>query len=173
MPVGVYHKLFKIPSVQVTPIVLTPEQLNFLITNKEFNESLPSYLQRTKDIFVVGCTVGLRVGDLMRLKQKNVITTAQGTYLSIHTEKTGTEVKIPLPDYVLEILKKYKKKEGSFILPRLAKTNINKQLKQIAEKANWTYILPKNTSKQGKVVELTKKHGKSYRFCDHITAHTM
>lgn len=173
LPVGQYHKLFKTPQKQFTPIVLAPEQLNFLITNQEFYNSLTPSLQRIRDIFIIGCTVGLRVSDLMRLKKTNIITTQNETYLKIHTQKTGTEIKIPLPEYAVEILRKYAKKNNSYVLPQLANVNINKHLKQLAEKAGWTHNLPKSMSKQGKIVEVKTTKGKSYRFCDHITSHTM
>ncbi len=52
-------------------ITLTPEQLQFLIHDKLFEQALPDYLQKTKDIFVFGCTVALRVSDLMQLKPRN------------------------------------------------------------------------------------------------------
>ena len=173
LPVGQYHKLFKTPHKQFTPIVITPEQLNFLITNQEFYDSLTPSLQRIRDIFIIGCTVGLRVSDLMRLKKTNIINSDTETYLKIHTQKTGTEIKIPLPNYAVDILNKYTKKNNNYVLPQLAKVNINKHLKQLAEKADWTHNLPKSMSKQGKIVEMKNKQGKCYRFCDHITSHTM
>jgi hypothetical protein len=58
--IGNYHKSFKVPVQQPTPIVLLPDQLNFLITNKEFESALTKPLERAKDICVFGCTVGLR-----------------------------------------------------------------------------------------------------------------
>jgi integrase len=173
LPIGQYHKLFKIPQQQFTPVVITPQQFNYLITNKEFIEKLSPPLKRVRDIFIVGCTVGLRIGDLMQLKKTNLIKTQEETFLLIHTQKTGTEVKIPLPEYVLEILKKYQKSNSKFILPQLANSNINIQVKRLAEKAGWTHTLPKYISSRGRVVEKLTNKKKSYRFCDHITAHTM
>ncbi|MDX2046277.1 MAG: hypothetical protein SFU87_05795, partial [Chitinophagaceae bacterium] len=66
---GNYHKSFRVPVQQAAPVVLTPEQLQYLITDKAFEESLNTYQRRAKDIFVFGCTVGLRVSDLMKLKK--------------------------------------------------------------------------------------------------------
>ncbi len=173
LPVGQYHKLFRIPLQQFTPVVISPEQLNYLITNKEFIATLSPSLKRVRDIFIVGCTVGLRVSDLMKLKKTHIIKTGKEVFLLIHTQKTGTEVKIPLPDYVLEIFEKYRKLHHKFILPRLANANINIQLKLLAEKAKWTHTLPKYMSVRGRVVEVLTTKRKPYRFCDHITSHTM
>ena len=93
-------------------------------------------------------------------------------FLSIYTHKTTTEVRIPIPDYVLTILSKYKKDNSKFLLPQLSSVNINKQIKKLAEHAGWISNLPKYKSRQGKIIEV-KNNGKSYRFCDHLTAHTM
>ena len=173
MPVGQFHKLFKTPNIQFAPVVFSPEQLNFLITNKTFSEMLSPNLRKVKDICIIGCTFGLRISDLMRLKKTNMVCSKNETYIKILTQKTSTEVKIPIPEYVLEILNKYKNESSRFLLPQLNSANINISLKVLAEKAGWTYNLPKYMSRQGKIAEVMNKKGKCYRFCDHITAHTM
>ena len=173
LPIGNFHKQFRIPGQKITPVVLEPQQLNFLITNTGFHDSLPSYLQRTKDIFVFGCTVGLRYGDLRKLRKQDIQYTANDTYVLINTSKTSTEVKIPLPGYALDIIHKYDRKTGKYLLPRLSGTNLNLQLKSIMERAGWVYSLPKLRCRQGKPIELKNKEGECFRFCDHITAHTM
>jgi integrase len=173
LPIGNFHRQFMVPSQKITPIVLEPQQLSFLINDKGFDQSLPSFLQRTKDIFVFGCTVGLRYGDLMRLKKQDIQYTETDVYLLLNTSKTASEVKMPLPSYAVEILRKYKRKAGRFALPRLSGTNINLQVKRLMEKAGWIYNLPKIRYCQGRATELKNKKGESFRFCDHITAHTM
>ena len=67
-------------------------------------------------------------------------------------------------------LSQYGKQE---LLPKLNIGDINAQMKLLAEQAGWTYIVPKKMCRQGKIIEIMNKKGKSYRFCDHITAHTM
>jgi len=173
LPVGNFHKHFIVPNQTITPIVLEPQQLSFLITDEEFHQSLPTFLQRTKDIFVFGCTVGLRYGDLMKLKKQDVQYAEKDTFVLLNTTKTATDVKIPLPRYAVDIVRKYERKAGRYVLPRLSGTNINLQLKMLIEKAGWTYNLPKIRCQQGKAVEMKSKKGTSFRFCDHITAHTM
>ncbi len=58
-------------------------------------------------------------------------------------------------------------------MPRLSNTNLNKQVKNLIEKAGWIYNLPKIRHRQGKPIEIKNSKGSSYRFCDHITTHTM
>jgi integrase len=147
--------------------------LNFLITNTAFENQLNPYLKRARDIFVFGCTVGLRVSDLMRLKKSNLVYTEKEVWLIINTQKTGTEVRIPLPDYALQIIKRYKRKAGKYILPRLASSNLNIQVKKLIEKAGWTHSLTKTINRQGKVKEIKNPNGTTWKFHQHITAHTM
>lgn len=172
LPVGSFHKQFRLPVQKLTPVVLEPQQLQHLIINEEFHYSLPKYLQRTKDIFVFGCTVGLRFIDLMSLRKRDIQYTDRGNQIVFTTRKTNTEVKIPLPDYIMEIVNKYKRLAGKFILPRLSSTNMNKQVKMIIEKAGWVYNLPKIRNRQGRPLQILN-HGECLRFCDHITSHTM
>lgn len=171
--IGNFHQQFKVPQQKITPIVLEPEQLKFLITNIEFKNALSKTLQRTNDIFVFGCTVGLRFSDLMKLKKTDLQFTNTNAFVLLNTAKNATHVKIPLPQYAVEIINKYKYKTGKYVLPRLSNTNLNLQLKQLIEKAGWVYNLPKIRYQQGNPKELKNKQGKNYRFCDHITAHTM
>jgi integrase len=173
LPIGQFYKKFRIPAEKFTPVVLTPAQLNFLITNKEFENSLSPLLKRTKDIFVFGCTVGLRYSDLMRLKKSNIYSDGETTVLQLTTNKTGSEVKSPLPDYAMEIIGRYKRITGTRLLPGIANSNFNINIKSLMEKTGWVQPMPRMRHRQGKLIEVKTKKGKSFRFCDQITAHTM
>lgn len=173
LPVGEFYKKFRVPAEHFTPVILSPSQLRFLITDKSFEQSLRRSLQRTKDIFVFGCTAALRFRDLMNLKKSNIIYTPEGTFVLLHTQKTGTEVKIPLPQYATDIIHKYRRKAGRYVLPRLSGTNLNKQVKTLMKKAGWNYSLPKIRHRQGLPVEIKTKKNETFRFYDHITVHTM
>jgi hypothetical protein len=69
---GAFHKLFYVHKENIQIIVLRPEQLQFLIQDKDFETKLSDRLKRTKDIFVFGCTVALRISDLMNLNESNL-----------------------------------------------------------------------------------------------------
>jgi len=173
LPIGQFHRKFRVPQHIFNPVVLSPAQLSFLINDFDFNQSLAAKLIRTKDIFVVGCTLGLRYGDLMRLKKNNLQCTNEGNFIVLHTGKTATELRIPVPEYVTAILKKKQYKKGKFLLPQLSGTNVNLQIKELMEKAGWVYSLPRIRYRKGRPIEILKRQKQSYRFCDHITAHTM
>ncbi len=173
LPVGEFHKQFRVPAEHFTPVILSPSQLRRMIIDKNFEHSLSRSLQRTKDIFVFGCTVGLRFWDLMNLKKTNIQYTDEGVYVILHTQKTGAEIKVPLPSYATDIISKYKKETGRFVLPRLSGTNLNLQIKELMKRAGWDYSLPKIRHRMGEPVEIKTRTRESYRFYDHITAHSM
>ncbi|MEO6812422.1 MAG: hypothetical protein ABI172_00720 [Ginsengibacter sp.] len=54
-----------------------------------------------------------------------------GVFIILNTSKTATQVKIPLPQYALNIIDKYKAKTGRFVLPRLANSNLNLNVKNL------------------------------------------
>ncbi len=165
--IGNFHLQFRVPIQKIVPIVLEPFQLKFLITNEQFKSSLRKNLQRVNDIFIFGCTIGLRYSDLMRLKKTDIQYTDTGVYALLNTSKTATQVKIPLPQYAIDIIKKYDKKRSRYVLPRLSNTNLNVGIKILMEKAGWTYNLPKIRYQQGVPVEMKNNNNKVYRFCDH------
>jgi len=109
LPIGDYYKLFRVPKDSFNPVIISPEQLKFLITDSAFEESLSPVLRRTKDMFVFGCTVGLRYQDLISLKKTNLQLDGTAFSLMLNTRKTGTDVSIPLPSYAVAVLNRVKK----------------------------------------------------------------
>ncbi len=171
--IGNFHHFFRIPLQQQIPVVLSPERLKFLIADKAFEETLNVQLKRVKDIFVAGCTIGTRFGDLIQLTQSNYLQTESNNSIHLYTGKTSTAVTVPVPNYLAAILSKYRKNNSKKLLPTISNARLNVQLKKLAEKAGWTELLPKNMCRKGKWVELKKENAMSWRFCDHITTHTM
>ncbi|MBK6987923.1 MAG: tyrosine-type recombinase/integrase [Bacteroidia bacterium] len=59
-------------------------------------------------------------------------------------------------------------------MPRFQLLTLNKNFRKIGELAGWTDLVQKKRRKRGILKELLKfKDGRSYRFCDHISSHTM
>lgn len=173
--VGNFHKSFYVRNEEISIVVLSPEQLNFLIYDKEFEQSLSTRLQRTKDIFVFGCTVALRVSDLLHLNKRNLEITHGSYYLKVISQKTQTFTRIKLPDYAVEIICKYHHKRNNNLLPVISNHNLNKNLKLLAEAAGWTDSVTKMRERRGISVPLRRylKQHSGFRFCDLITSHTM
>jgi len=64
---GEFYKNFYICKEEVPIVTLLPEQLQFLICDDTFEEQLSKSLQKTKAVFVFGCTVALRVPRLAQV----------------------------------------------------------------------------------------------------------
>ncbi len=174
--IGDGHKAFYIRNENIPITVLTPEQLYFLIHNEEFDQSLPTYLKRTKDIFVFGCTVGLRFSDLMKLTKRNLEKSGKNIYLKTRSIKTAVDTKVKLPDYAVTIINKYK--HSNYLLPQICNNRLNLTVKELCLKAGWTDEIGKEREKKGipKPVQLTNSVGGKrnlHRFCDLVTTHTM
>src|ERR1043165_6473582 len=146
--IGNFHKSFYVRKEVIPIVVLTPEQLNFLIFDKEFEKSLSDRLKRTKDIFVFGCTVALRVSDLMQLKPQNLEVIGEQYHLKVHSKKTETYTRIKLPDYAVDIIMKYKRKQKT-LLPYITLFNLNKNIRSLMEVAGWTQVCNKTRWKRG------------------------
>jgi integrase len=168
---GGFHKNFYVLNEEIPIVTLSIEQLNHLIYSKAFEAMLPLTHQRAKDVFVFGCATGLRISDLRRLKSQHIIYRDGFTYVNISTQKVGYETLIKLPPFCLDIITKYKGKEKK-LLPLALDSRFNTRIRDICEKAGWTWQLPKYRKIGSKRVEI-KLDNKQYRFCDMVSSHTM
>jgi integrase len=171
---GNFHRLFYVRKEEIPIFPLMPEELNFLIYNKEFEQKLSKRLKEAKDVIVFGCTVALRVSDLLNLKRPSLRELNEQTYLAVRSQKTSTDTLIKLPDYAIEILTKYKKLRNG-VLPKFNKSNLNGYIKKLFELAGFTQEVLLKKSRRGKTLELKneKSKNKKYRFCDVVSTHTM
>ena len=170
--VGDFHKTFYVRKEDIPIFPLMPEELNFLITDKNFEDGLNKRMQEVKDFFVFGCTVALRLSDLLNLKKSNVRITNAGHYLVVRSIKTKSDTLIKLPLYAVNILTKYRRQKK--LLPVFNKTNLNKYIKELLEKAGFTSPVQKLREKRGQGFEIKKLNGlTNTRFCDVASTHTM
>ena len=173
--VGDFHKLFFVRKEEVPVLTLLPEELNFLIYDKTFEENLPRKLKEAKNIFVFGCTVALRFSDLMSLTKANLRKVNEQWYLIVRSKKTATETQIRLPDYAITILKNFKRRDSK-LLPQYYLSTLNDHIKIICEKAGFTQSVNKSRSVRGKLMSIknvSNKTDQQYRFCDLVSSHTM
>ena len=106
---GDFYKSFYVCREEVPIVTLMPQQLQFLINDTAFHDGLPIPLQKAKAIFIVGCTVALRVSDLFAIKFSDIEMVGPATYLPVKTIKTGALVRIKLPGYAVEILEQFRR----------------------------------------------------------------
>lgn len=172
--VGEYHKQFYTFTEAIDIVVLSPEQMNFLIKNKDLDQQLPPHLLKVKDMFTFGCTVALRYSDLMKLKPDNLHYYNNAYYLKVTSQKTNINTSIKLPDYAVAILKKYHRQQKT-LLPVLSNARMNHNLKELATYLNLNEPMPKYRTKRGEkcIVYKNKTRKQHYTMLDHITTHTM
>ncbi|MDO5981453.1 tyrosine-type recombinase/integrase [Flavivirga spongiicola] len=175
IPTGDFQKLFYIRKEEVEILVLSPEQLKFLIHDKDFDQSLTPAIKRTKDMFVFGCTTGLRISDINRLTNKNFEKQNDDWYLKIKSQKTKTYSFIKLPNYAATIYKRYKPKSSKTpIFKNISLFIFNRNLKLIGEKAGYIQPIHMTRERLGKAKNVTiNGKQKQIRFCDKMSSHMM
>lgn len=173
--VGAYHQSFFVPKEEIPIIAFSHEQLNFMIYDSEFNLCVEkSGLKTIQDTFVFGCTVALRVSDLLQLTKKNLVISNNSYYLKVKSQKTSTYTSIKLPDYAIEIIKKYENGKNK-LLPEMTQQWFNKRLKLFAKLIPDDFEMVKIRERNRKQVIVFKDPQKkiNYKLSDHITTHTM
>ncbi len=173
--IGSYHKSFYAPKEEIDIITLNHKQLNYIIYNEEFDALVTKHnLKKTKDIFVFGCTVALRVSDLLKLSKKNLVIQNNSYYLNVKSQKTKTKTSIKLPEYAIDIIKRYKGQQSTF-LPTVSVGYLDIQLKRFAKLIPDDFELIKTRERRGKQVIIYKDPKKKthFKLSDHISTHTM
>lgn len=135
-------KNFKKPSNETTIFALSQEQLDTLFY---LDLSGEKRLEKARDLFVLGCSTGLRYSDYSAIKPGNI----KDDCIVISTEKMDRQVKVPLNDYSRAIIAKYP--NG---LPTMSNVNLNKFLKEIGIRAKFFDEYEVTTYKSG----LKQKH---------------
>ena len=144
---GYKSRLFKAPQESIDHIYLTVEELEAIYKVELKNKM---YLDRVRDLFLIGCHTGLRFSDFTLLKKENLEVTKTGYVFNVKTNKTNERVVIPVKPVVKAIWDKY---EGN--LPRaITNQKMNEYLKELGEIAKIsTIVIIKKTS--GKEVRET------------------
>jgi len=102
--IGNFYKQFYVYKEDIQILTFQPDQLNFLIYDKNFENSLRPILKKVKDILVTRCTVALRYSDIINLYTCNLEVNGNEIYLNVQSQKTKVYTRIKLPDYVIAIL---------------------------------------------------------------------
>lgn len=141
-------KKFRIQTEEVNKIYLNKSEID-RIYNLDLSDN--PRLDRVRDLFIIGCSTGLRFNDFNELKPHNI----EGEYIKIKTQKTGEIVVIPFKGKVKEIFQKY---NNNFPLP-ISNQKMNNYIKEIGKMAEINEIISIKKSKGGKLIEATyKKH---------------
>jgi len=116
-----------------------------------------------RDIFLVGCFTGLRIGDLLSfIKNPNFIIENGKKLIHLKQSKTAKKVYIPLNSNILRIMEKYNGNLPDY----LHQNTINKHLKSICKRAKISETYQYTRTEGGKEVV----HGKPKH--NFISTHT-
>ena len=159
---GDFYKQFYVRKEDIAIFPLMPEELNYLIYNQKFEDSLSARLKEVKDFIVFGCTVALRFSDLNNLRKSNMRQINENYYLAIRSQKTSTDTLVKLPDYAVKITERYARRKRK-LLPCFNAANINIYIKELFEKAGFTQTVCIVRNRRGKPVMQKGKEGKELR----------
>ena len=132
---------FKNVSEESQAIALSEKELDLLA---QFDFSNSPRLERTRDLFLIGCWTGLRFSDFTRIKQENI----KDNFLTIQQQKTNEFVTIPLHPVFLSIWNKY-----NGVLPaNISNQKFNDNLKDVCKDAGLNDRVIKSITKGGKKI---------------------
>lgn len=142
---------FKRIAVEAENIYLTDLEVRSILA---VDLSDKPHLDRSRDVFIVGCYTGLRYQDIISLNRGSV----SGNYLNVVQAKTGDRVTIPILPQVLRILEKYDYKFKS-------NAKINKQLKEVCKIAKINQVIRRKSYVKGVLVD------KAYKKYELVSSH--
>ena len=143
-----------------SPIYLTLEDVQKIYAT---DLSDTPHLAIQRDIFVFQCNIGCRIGDLLRLKKRDVINRAI-EYIPTKTIKENARtVVVPLNSVAQEIVDRYADYPGDKLLPFESSERFNDNIKIIFEKAEVTYLVTEldtvtRTEKKVPINEIASSH---------------
>lgn len=117
---------FKVLKEESTSVWLTLDELDTL---RNLDLSGQSGLNRTRDLFLIGCYTGLRVSDLQRLDASSRFSLNGVECFSLNQRKTGQRVAIPVHPVVKDILDR----NGDTPPPSQHEQVMNRNLKRIGQ----------------------------------------
>tara|TARA_R110001599_G_scaffold319030_1_gene528762 strand:- start:1877 stop:3151 length:1275 start_codon:yes stop_codon:yes gene_type:complete len=147
---------FKTPKEQETDeVALTKEQVQEVF---EFDLSNQPRLEKVRDLFVFGCSTGMRISNYSKVQKKDI----QGEFIKVRDQKDKNKVlEIPLNDFSKYILQKY-----DYQLPKISNQKFNDYIKDVFKLIGYDDSI-KKTIKVGK--DLIEKITPLY---ERISSHT-
>lgn len=140
-------------------IALTVAELKALEevdVKKHGNQELHEYLQRAKDMFLLGCYSALRISDLKRINSTN----SSDGFITLTTQKNNEVFKMPIVSQAQAILDRYNGKA-----PKISEQEVNRSIKIVCELAKINKLIEIEGTRGGKSFRKTvPKH-------DVITSH--
>jgi site-specific recombinase XerD len=135
-------KKFKKPGFKPDNVYLTSDEIV-----KIYGLAITGQIAIHRDLFVFNCWVGVRFGDLCKIRPEQIRQMSDGKYLQLITEKTGEDVTIPFHPLAEAIYSYYNNR-----LPAMSKEEsvvYNRHLKTICDTAGIKSVSRHITSARG------------------------
>lgn len=134
-----------------TPYYLTSEERN-IIAEHDFSNN--KHLETQRDIFVLHCLIGCRVGDLTKMMPDNIVNgVLVYTPHKTKDEEKSFTARVPLSERALQIINKYQGKDPlGRLMPFIADQNYNEAIKAILTACEITRIVNVRDPKTGETV---------------------
>lgn len=149
------NKKFKVTSEEADNVYLTFDELK-AIMEVDLSGKAKGYSD-AKDVFLAGCWLAQRVSDYNHMTPENIITEkiktiegdgvveSEAVCILLVQQKTKMRVKIPANNYMRNLLIKCNNQ-----LPYIWKQKLNQYIKDVAEMAGITELVPITSTKGGK-----------------------
>ncbi|WP_457609926.1 tyrosine-type recombinase/integrase [Lutibacter sp.] len=143
-------KNFKSPKSQQTDeIALTFKQVKEIY---EADLSEKPKLERVRDLFVFGCSTGMRISNYSKVTKNDV----EDGYIKVNDKKNiEKQLKIPLNDFSIEILKKY-----NYVLPKISTQKFNDYIKDVFEELEFKSNVKKTSRVGNEIIEVVQPYYK-------------
>jgi len=148
---------FKAPEERIKHVTLDEDELETL-----YKMNLSGKMENARDIFIIGCRTGLRVGDYWKCVEDAVKKTS--LICIDETDKTGEPVYIPIHWQVREILDKY-----SGVPPTMTEGDLNEYVKALCENAGFKKMVKDTRKGRNKPKDEPGEYCPKYKL---ITTHT-
>ena len=118
-----------------TPFYLTKEEMlqvyHFDFGSVQLAAGEAEALEKQRDIFIFQCSIGCRVGDLLRLTKRDIVNGALEYIPTKTISENGRTVIVPLNKTAKAILNKYSYLPGDRLLPFAYSQQYNQMIRQI------------------------------------------
>lgn len=110
-------------------------------------------LERTRDLFLMGCMTGQRFSDYRRINADMIVCIGGFKFISLKQKKTGVDVLIPMNEHITDIIERY-----GGAMPKVVLSTFNRNMRILGEMLGWTWR--------------TDWMRSDVRFCDMLSSHT-
>lgn len=125
------------PAVYGTPIYISKEERDHLYATPMPSKSL----EVARDMFVLQCFIGCRVGDYFKMTKDNIVDGAIEYIAGKTADERPLTVRVPLTSKAKEIIAKYPDNKGNMLMPFISRQKYSDYIKECFKHAGITRLV--------------------------------